>query len=1300
MRLSSLLLALLISAGPLAGAQDNPQTSKSQLYVVGTAHLDTQWRWTILKTIDEFIPATFHENTFLMDQFSDYVFSFEGAFRYALLKEYYPEEYERLKEYIASGRWRVTGSWVDAVDVNVPSFESLVRQTLYGNGYFKREFGKTSRDIFLPDCFGFGYALPSIAAHCGLESFSSQKLTWGSWVGVPFDIGIWEGVDGSTIAAALNPGAYVSRIRSDLSRDTAWINAAERQGDSSGLYAAFRYFGTGDTGGGPDSVSVDWLQQSIRSDGPLRVSSVGADDLVDLVSTVERGQLPHYRGELLMTRHGVGCYTSQSAMKRWNRKNELLADATERASVIAHRLGGLSYPNEMLRDAWIRFLWHQFHDDLTGTSIPEAYEFSWNDELLSLNRFAAMLEHAVGSTVPALDTRCDGIPLVVYNPLSIEREDVVEATVYLADAPENIRVFDPDGVEVPSNVLESWEDSLHICFLASVPSVGYAVYDVWPTAGPSELHTNLSVTSRTLENERYLVRVDEAGDVSSIYDKQQDRELLAYPITFEFLTNTPKRWPAWEIDYDDIMAPANEVWVGEPVISIKENGRTRVALEIERRTEQSVIRTVVRLSAGGASDRVEFDNEIDWYERETLLKASVVVTTPADSVSYDLGLGSIKRGLNQEDLYEVPGHQWADLTSPDNEYGVAVLNDCRYGWDHPTPDKLRLTLVHTPGVEEDWNWVGDERSQDNGRHSVQFAVMGHTGDWRDGNVAWEAARLNHPLRVFQAEPHEGALGKRYSLVDVTPNSAVMVNAVKLAEESDEIVLRVRELTGRSQNEVVIEFDRPVLTAREVSGAEDDMGPAQISNGRLIFSLTSYQPKAFAVTLEAPLPTPVPRPAFAKVDLPYNLDGVSLDTDRCDGDFDGQGNSLVGELLPDNLIYRGIPFDLGPTDQGALNAVSCDGQTILLPEGPFDRLFLLAAAVNGPAITQFSVDEQVYTVSLQDYADPIGQWNNRMVAGTMMEEPSEIAPAYINRMPVAWYGSHRHTADCENDTYKFTYLFLVSLELPENAESITLPDNSGIRVMAATAADQPYTGVQTSWPLYDATRSTLVRVTADSSAFAGQATFRMSSPVVGTAIYYTLDGTEPTTSSLLYTEPVSVAQTTTIKARGFKEGTESAHIASKTVTKLTLEMPVLADAVAPGLHCKYYEGEWSLLPDFDTVAVVSTFIADTVAIPERATEEDFGLVFTGYVNIQQDGVYALSINSDDGSRLYLHDSLLIDNDGLHGDHEMTALVGLEAGYHPIRLNMFQCKGDQALGMSVAGPSLSKQTVPASMLFHAE
>jgi alpha-mannosidase len=1308
MRNTIIALTLILLSGRAVGVAavtpaENPagagKAYQRYLYLVATAHLDTQWRWTIRETIEEFILKTFRVNATHFENFEDYVFSFEGAFRYMLLREYFPDDYERLKGYIADGRWQVAGSWVDAVDVNVPSPESLIRHALYGNGYFKKEFGKSSTDIYLPDCFGFGYALPSIAAHCGLDFFSTQKLTWGSSVGVPFDIGVWRGVDGSELTAALNPGAYVSKVRGDLSSDSVWVDTIERQGETSGLYAGFKYYGTGDTGGGPDSLSVAWVEKSLHGDGPLSVKAIGTDDMAALITPEQKARLPRYDGELLMTRHGVGCYTSQAAMKRWNRQNELLADAAERASVIAWHLGGAPYPREQIRAAWVRFLWHQFHDDLTGTSIPEAYAYSWNDEMLSLNQFASTLTSAVGAAAPALDTRVKGVPLVVFNPLSIVREEAVEATVYFGDRnPKAARVYGPGGIEVPSQVVERARDGLRIVFVAKAPSVGYAVYDVRPSSRPCEIPTKLSVTDSTLDNAWYRVAIDENGDISSVIDKAVGNELLSAPVRLQLLYNRPDAWAAWEIDYDEITAEPRAV-VGGPVsVSIVENGAARVALEVTRRSGESEFRQTIRLAAGSAGGRVEIENDVHWLERKTLLKAAFFLTPAGSLVTYDLGLGSITRGVNQPDLYEVPGQQWADFSSADEGYGVAIMNDCKYGWDQPEPGTVRLTLIHTPGVPDSWAWIDDQRSQDVGRHQFTYAIQGHRGGWRDGLVQWEAARLNQPLLAFQTTQHKGKLGKSFSLLQVsTPH--VAVKAVKLAEDSDEIVVRLQELRGHPADAVVT-FDRAVVRARKVDGAEEPLGDVEVVDGVLRVSLSPYQPRAFAVTLKsakAAFDPPVARP----MELPFNLDGVSLDTGRRDGDFDGRGNTFSGDLLPDTLIWDGVPFAFGPTSPGAANVVSCSGQTIQLPSGRFDRLQLLAVATGGPAQGTFGVGRDNRETWIQDYAEPIAQWHDRLVTGEFKDENRMIAPAYINRAPVAWAGTHRHSTDGKNEPYQFTYLFLIDLPLPSGTESLTLPQNGRIKVMAATLIGGGETvTVVPSQPLYDVARATVTRIHAARTTFLDEINFEVSCPIPGAQIHYTIDGSEPTRLSPCYEGPVTVTQSSVVKSRAFADGAEDEFINEVAFERLEPVEAVEVEVgdLSPGLQGGYYEGVWGALPEFESLDAQRRYVAATPVIPEFAREEDYGLVFTGYVRIAQGGLYDFSIESDDGSKLFVAGLLVADNDGLHGAHEVTGPLALEAGHYPIAAYMFQRGGDEALRVSVQGPGIEKQPIPAVMLFH--
>jgi alpha-mannosidase len=1311
------------------------------LYVVATAHLDTQWRWTIRDAIEQYIPATLRENFALFDRYPAYTFSFEGAFRYMLMKEYYPEEYQRLRQYIATGRWRVAGSWVDAVDTNIPSPEALVRQALYGNGYFWREFGVTSRDIFLPDCFGFGYALPSIAAHCGVTGFSSQKLGWGSAVGVPFDVGTWEGVDGSRLVAAINPGAYVAKLSGDQSTDSLWIARATAQGDTSGSYVAMRYFGVGDQGGAPDSSSVDWLVKSTEGSGPLRVKSVASDQLArDFTGGIRANlatglrpelfteqaanpaiarmtRLPHYRGELLMTDHGAGCYTSEAAMKRWNRKNERLADAAERAAVIAHWLGGMLYPRETLSNAWVRFLWHQFHDDLTGTSIPEAYAYSWNDEVISMNEFASVLSNGAGTVCRALDTNVAGSPIVVYNPLSIDRTDAVTATIsFDGPAPNGVRVLDPDGREVPSQILESTGTTADILFLARVPSVGFAVYDVRAADTPCSLATGLTVSERGLENGRYGVALDYNGDIASIFDKQAGREMLASPLQLQLIDDEPTEWPAWEVDFTDLMAAPRAVVAGPAWVRVIETGPARAGVEVVRECEGSRFVQRIYLTAGDADDFLTIDHEIDWRTPGTLLKAAFPLAVQNQRAIYDLGLGTIARATNHPKLYEVPAQQWAELADTTGTYGIAILNDCRYGWDKPDDRTLRLSLVRTPRVNANWQWVADQGSQDLGRHRVTCALYSHTDDWRAGRVTERGDRLNQPLRAFTTPKHIGTLGRTYSFVQVRtagtvqpapgpglPRPPVAVRALKLAEETDEIVVRLQELHGQPLQNVQVVFKPLVKSAREVNGAEEPVSEsAEIACGNLVADFAPYQLRTFIVRLADPAVRLGP-PVAQALGIPYNLDGISTDTDRSDGDFDGAGHSLSGDLIPEVLVREGIPFQMGLSSSGASNVVACRGQRLPFPSGDYDRLYVLAAAVGGDRPATFVIEtpeEGPRRVELwiQDYAEPIGQWDSRLVGGQVIEDARSILPAYIKREPVAWVGTHRHNAAGENEAYALTHICKYRIDLPPGTRAVTLPDDDHVRILAATVARNPNDQALPAAPLYDASPATVVQIDAAMPAFVDSMQVALRSPTPRAVIRYTLDGSQPTRQSPVYRGPITIKEAVALKARAFAEGLDDEFVTSAAFTRL---IPRPAEAVPdaqPGLVRRYAEGAWDRLPDFTLLESVRTFVAPEIAFPSDAPAEDFALRFDGYLAVPQDGAYELRLTSDDGSALWMGDVQLIDNDGLHGNLEKRATIALKAGMHPIRVEYFQRGGDRALELWIVGPGMTPQAIPVAWVFH--
>ena len=1046
-----------VAAKTSAVTDKDSTATKGTLYTVATAHLDTQWLWTIQTTIRDFLPKTFNENFALMEKFPGYVFNFEGAFRYMLIREYYPQAFEHIRQLAKAGRWRVCGSSVDAGDVNVPSPESLVRQILYGNGFFRDELGATSCDIFLPDCFGFGYALPSIAAHCGLTGFSTGKLNWGGVI-VPFDIGAWEGVDGSKLVASLKPDSYNSKIEHDIGSDPKEMSRIARNGRDHGVPVAYRYYGTGDTGGAPTTGSVEWIEKSITADGPVKVLSAGADQLYRDLTPAQIKRLPLYKGELLLTTHGTGCYSAQAPMKRWNRMNERLADAAERAAVAAQWLGGAQYPRDFLRTAWIRFLWHQFHDDLTGTSVPGAYQFSWNDEVISLNQFAGVLEESVGAVARALDTTTSGgEALVVYNPLAVEREDVVEASVRLKGAKSRaVRVVDATtGEEVPSQVLSVRAGTVRMLLLAKMPPVGFKVYQV-SAAKEKVAGTGASADKTRIENERYLVTLDANGDVAGIRDKKAGRELLKAPHQLQLLAQEdPVFWAAWEITHADISRDPAEVVAGPAKIRVMEKGPVRAAVEVKRLVRGSTVTQTIRLAAGEAGDRVEFDTRLDWRTPHCLLKAAFPLSVKNTTATYDLGLGTIERGNNTKKLYEVPAQKWADLTDRQGDYGVAILSESKYGWDKPATDTLRLTLLHNPkATDKDKNIVHQDW-QEFGRHHFKYAVTGHQGGWDDAGVAWQAERFDQPLVAFHAQPQEGVLGREFSLLNVNSPS-VAVKAVKMAEKGDEVVVRVFNLSPKLVKGARLSLAGGIASAREVTGAEDEKGAATVAGGDLLISLKPYEPKSFALKL-GKTKAAIEFPGSVAAPLPYDITATTPEGQP------GAPNSIPAELFPEAVSFRGVRFAMGPKD-GA-NAVACAGQKVTVPPG-MRRAYILAAAEGPDTTGTFLADRRPLRLRIQAMTGFIGQADSRVVDGKLVVDGSRLSRGFIKRDPVAWVSTHLHDAAGANQPYIFGSLYSYALDLPAGASSITLPDNQRIRVYAISFADETNDRTVATQRLYD------------------------------------------------------------------------------------------------------------------------------------------------------------------------------------------------------------------------------------------
>jgi alpha-mannosidase len=880
-----------------------------------------------------------------------------------------------------------------------------------------------------------------------------------------------------------------------------WPTRIRRNGEVSGLFADYTYFGTGDIGGAPREFSVKFLDAVVGKktavvppappvippadlqgtpvqvgDGPVRVLSATAEQMFLDIKPEQVARLPRYSGDLLLSDHSAGSTSSETYQKRWNRKNELLADAAERASVAADWMGGRTYPRERLNRAWTLVMGGQFHDILPGTATPRAFEFSWNDDVIAANQFASLLTSATESIASGLDTRARGRAVVVYNPLNVEREDVVEAEIkFDGVAPKAVRVTDPKGVEVPAQMVEEKDGAARILFLARVPPVGFAVYDVRAGESPSAVKDSaLKVSESSLENARYRVGVDKNGDVSSVFDKSLNRELLSAPARLAFQTERPKDWPAWNMDWSDQRKPPRGYVSGAAKIRVVERGPARVAVEVERESEGSKFVQTVRLAAGGAGARVEFANVIDWRTEAAALKATFPLTAANAEATYNWDVGTIKRGNNDERKYEVPSHQWFDLTDRGGTYGVTVLSDCKYGSDKPDDKTLRLTLLFTPGLGAGNGWeYHDQTTQDWGRHEFTYGLAGHAGDWRGGRTDWLAQALNQPLIAFESPSHPGALGKSFSLMSVS-DSRVRVLALKKAEETDEVIVRLVELDGREEKNVRVHFAAPVVAAREVNGQEQPVGAARVSGGELVTDFGPYQLRTFALKL-APSRVRLRGPRAVPVEMPYDLDAAGPHGEKSSSSFDGAGRNIPSEMLPRDVFFGGVRFQLA-RGTGA-NALVARGQTINLPEGNFKRLYILAASVGGDRRATFRVGDEPFELDVQDWGGFIGQWDTRQwragerkvppgasaeVAARVREpqfrrdpyaEMVGIKPGFIKPAPLAWFASHRHDATGASEAYAYSYLFAYALDVPAGAKTLTLPTDEKIRVMAVTVSDE-------------------------------------------------------------------------------------------------------------------------------------------------------------------------------------------------------------------------------------------------------
>ncbi len=1021
---------------------------KEKAYTVATAHLDTVWRWDLAKTLTEYIPDTISKNFDLIEKYPNYKFNFEGAYRYKLIEEFYPLAFEQIKKYVDEDRWCIAGTAYETGDVNIASPEAILRNILLGDEYFKEKFGKSSKDLFLPDCFGFSWALPTIASHAGLKGITTQKLSWDSAYGIPFDLGIWEGPDGSSIFACFDAKSYRYKFSGDIRADISIINKIIENAEKSELPWANHLYGTGDCGGSPTEESVQAVEESIskNTESDFEVISARTDrifeDLDDL-SKPDKQKLPVWRSELHMTSHGAGTYTSRCMSKRLNRQCERMADYAEKACVFASSINDYIYPQDVLNDAWRRVITHQFHDDITGTSTMKVYNDSWNDYYLSLSQFKNEYLGASKGIISELDTswiKKDSIAIVVNNPTQFKQKRNVEAVIKVSKNCTNVTVFGKNQRQIPSQVVRKFGKKLTIVFQADVDPFGYRVYQVTPASEPCEIETDLKVTKHSLENEKYKLILNKNGDIAYLYDKRLGRQIIDKPIKMALLHDVGQMsYPSWEMRKEDIDKEPY-CYANTPTFTILENGPVRVAIKVSREAEYSVIDQIISLSAGG--EYVEVKNIVNWKTRRTMLKATFPLAAHNKNAVYDIGVGVIERPTNTDNLYEVPAQKWADISDSNENFGVSIFSDSKYGWDKPNDNTLRLTCIHTPSGA--FTKDAKQNLQDIGRNIFSFAIYSHEGNYQKGTQK-NCELFSNPLMAIQTTSNtKGKFNSHISYAKVSSND-VIVKAIKKCENDDDsVIIRVVEANGKAHRNVKLKVYLPIGKAEFVNGLEEHIKDIKLDDENIVkFNIKPFEIKTIKISY-AQKPGIILKPRYKSIRMKFNSKGFTTDSNMRHVILQGSGFSLPIEELKYFINVGGIRFNFIQKPDDEYDVLVCRGQKINIPIAS-TRAYIVAASTIGDEQVEFIVGEKKKKrVHIKSMSANLSQWDMAGNNQTANVNPKDTLALEFN---------HTHHPEGNNPTKARFYIYDFAVK---GATTITLPENNKIVILAITTVVEPST----------------------------------------------------------------------------------------------------------------------------------------------------------------------------------------------------------------------------------------------------
>ena len=772
-------------------------------FMVGHAHIDAAWLWTKDET-ERVCQTTFASVLELMKRYPDFKFSQSSAQYYRWMEEKHPEVFEEIRRRVKEGRWEIVGGmWVES-DCNMPSGEALVRQILYGKRYFLDKFGVEVKVGWLPDTFGFCWTLPQIFKKCGIKYFVTSKLNWETTLPFPYSVFWWQAPDGSRVLACQTIGPYNHTSLRTLAGELKLL--IRHQGIDKLLFI----YGCGDHGGGPTIELIEEILKFQSQKKPsFKVLFSKAEDYFHSLEKEEQGKrsFPVVNEELYLKTHR-GTYTTQAKVKLSNRKAECLLENAEKFACMAERYG-LEYPKQKLEEAWKRLLFNQFHDILAGSSIEKVYEDAQKDYAEVFKVGEEALFSSLRQIAKNVNTKGEGRAILVFNPLSWERDGLVEIDLSSLDNPNSSHILDEKGQKLPCQVVE--EEKKLIFIARDVPSLGYREYRATPMREKESFSTDLTFTHKKetleLENRFYRISIEtRSGLLTSIYDKLNGMEILDDSKKggiFQIYEDFSLRESAWNI-WLGALSELNEA----DEVSIVEKGPVRLSARIKHtyrqkgRPQTSIIQKV-RLYSD--IPLIEFKVDVDWHAEHRMLKVAFPLNLHSEEATYDIPYGAIKRkdpaapSANSVDRtkWEVAALKWMDYTDERKKYGVSLLSECKYGFDLKG-NVMRMSLLRSPDYPDPLMMGLSELPPsitDQGKHTFSYALYPHKGSWKEAGTMRKGYEFNFSLLSILESAHMGTLPKSFSFLRLSPES-VILEAVKKAEDSDTLILRLYETEGK------------------------------------------------------------------------------------------------------------------------------------------------------------------------------------------------------------------------------------------------------------------------------------------------------------------------------------------------------------------------------------------------------------------------------------------------------------------------------------------------------------------------